>query len=453
MHNAGYCWLLPVSYMESTEMNWLEKLGDLMFVGGLGGVIASALPQHVQRRVRERLGDLNPYNVISGNHDLMRATRLAWVRAAFDVLDAAKETIDAGYSQFDRSDTLRFEKHARGVLMKIRSDTLDRRANPGNSPIDHHLEMIIQGTSEFVAPGGNSLLDQSLTDDFDRTLAALTAWPVRKLPPIFAQIAQTGLPTIDQSTQRKFSELVFAAFAELLKSPDQYPEAKSAFTIATGNAARALSKEILVRIKTIDEKFDDYIASNDALEIFKTGAATLPPLLEGQERIEVLALIIRSDVRVQKNNTPTKVKSIKQVFVSHSRNDNEIAFAVENELRKYNINVWNDSLITPGSEWASLVNNALDSSDTIIAILNKHSYSSPWVRLELEHALFNEKYKGRFFPVLISNNQSDLTRLPWILSKIEHLLLSPDEPQNILGEKIVKEFLEYLNQGHGSHGS
>jgi len=97
----------------------------------------------------------------------------------------------------------------------------------------------------ICAPGENSPLDQSLNNDFDRTLAALTGWPVRKLPPIFAQIAHAGLPTIDKSTNRKFSELVFAAFAELLKSPDQYPEAMPAFTIATVNAARELSLEIL----------------------------------------------------------------------------------------------------------------------------------------------------------------------------------------------------------------
>lgn len=127
-------------------------------------------------------------------------------------------------------------------------------------------------------------------------MAALTGWPVRKLPPIFAQIAHAGLPTIDKSTNRKFSELVFAAFAELLKSPDQYPEAMPAFTIATVNAARELSLEILGRIKAVDEKFDDYVANNDVLEIFKTGAATLPRLLEGQERIEVLALTINTKI-------------------------------------------------------------------------------------------------------------------------------------------------------------
>ncbi len=198
-------------------MSWQEKLGDLVLGFGLSGVVASALPDHWQRRARERLGDFNPYNVIAGNHDLMRAARLAWVRAAFDVFDAASKTIDAGYSEFDRSDTLRFEKLARSALMKTRSDALDRRTNPGDSPIDHHLEIIIQGTSEFVAPGENRALGQSLTHDFDKTLAALTGWPVNEMPPIFAHIAHAGLPTIDKGANRQFNELVFAAFAELLK--------------------------------------------------------------------------------------------------------------------------------------------------------------------------------------------------------------------------------------------
>ena len=148
-----------------------------------------------------------------------------------------------------------------------------------------------------------------------------------------------------------------------------------------------------------------------------------------------------------------KVKNIKQVFVSHTEGDKEIALAVSNELRKNNINVWNDGLITPGSDWANVVDSAIDSSDVIIAILSKHSYSSSLVRSELEHALFNEKYRDRFFPVLIANDQSDLSRLPWVLSKIAHLRLSPDEPKYLLGKKIVKKFLEYLNKGQGSHGS
>ncbi|MCB2149429.1 MAG: toll/interleukin-1 receptor domain-containing protein [Deltaproteobacteria bacterium] len=140
-----------------------------------------------------------------------------------------------------------------------------------------------------------------------------------------------------------------------------------------------------------------------------------------------------------------KIIKPKQVYISHTQGDEDIAIAVSNELRKHDINVWDDSLLSPGSDWASVVKGALKSSDAIIAILSKHSYSSSWVRAELEHALFNEQYKGKFFPVLISKDQNDLSKLPWVLSRIKHLRLSPDEPINLIAVKIVNKFLKYLS--------
>ncbi|PTN08884.1 hypothetical protein [Nitrosomonas aestuarii] len=57
-------------------------------------------------------------------------------------------------------------------MLSIRSAALDRRPDAGLTAIDHHLEIIIQGTSEFIAPGEHRALDQPLTQTFDKTLAA-----------------------------------------------------------------------------------------------------------------------------------------------------------------------------------------------------------------------------------------------------------------------------------------
>ncbi|MCB1977743.1 MAG: hypothetical protein KDE66_12165, partial [Nitrosomonas sp.] len=73
---------------------------------------------------------------------------------------------------------------------------------------------------------------QSFTLGFDQTLAAVTGWPVHELPPMVKQMARDGLPMMNNGPNRSFGELVFAAFAEILKNPDQYPEAYPAFTIA-----------------------------------------------------------------------------------------------------------------------------------------------------------------------------------------------------------------------------
>ncbi|MCB1948876.1 hypothetical protein, partial [Nitrosomonas sp.] len=207
-------------------MSWKQQLVEVVFFNSLGTVLAKALPQHWQRRVNERLSDFNPYSVIAGNYDLLRAARLAWIKAALEVLNTVKECAQCSGREFgQKNEILRLESVARQSLIKIRSDALDRRTHPGVTPIDTHLKTIIEGTSEFTAPDENPAPNQSPILDFDNTLAAITGWPVYEIPAMFKQIARDGLPTVDQGAKRPFGELVFAAFAEILKSPDQYPEA------------------------------------------------------------------------------------------------------------------------------------------------------------------------------------------------------------------------------------
>lgn len=284
-------------------MSWLDKQIDLIFSGvlGLGGMFKNVLPEYWRRRARERLNDINPYSFIAGNEDLLRAARLAWIKAALEVLDTAKKNAQSSGRAFDQKNViLNYEAYAREKLYEIRSAALDRRTHPGVTPIDAHLKTIIEGTSEFIAPDENPAQNQSPTLDFDNTLAAITARPTNEIPAMIRQIARYGLPTVDQGAKRPFGELVFAAFAEILKSPDQYPEAGAAFTIAQQKfiidmqkAARKLSEKILEKTKGIDEKADQLIVQTDALAVFQTGETylkLLPRLLEGQERLEALAL-------------------------------------------------------------------------------------------------------------------------------------------------------------------
>lgn len=136
-----------------------------------------------------------------------------------------------------------------------------------------------------------------------------------------------------------------------------------------------------------------------------------------------------------------------KVFISHTLKDKDIARELSTELKKNNIYTFIDELLTPGSQIKQKMSISLESSDAIIAILSKHSFSSEWVRKEIDEALFNEKFKDKFFPVLLSNTSEDLSRLPWVLRKINHLILSPDEPKDVLGKKITKEFLKFIKRG------
>ena len=285
-------------------MSWKQSLVDLMLSSG-----SVLLPEHWKRQTIARLQDFNPYRVIAANQDLLRAARLAWVKATLEVLDAAKESAQSGGRAFDqKNDILRFEAYARDKLHEIRSAALDRRTHPGVTPIDTHLKTIIEGTSEFITP------NQSPTLDFDNTLAAITGRLANEIPAMFRQIARDGLPTVGQGAKRTFGELVFAAFAEILKSPDQYPEAGAALSIAQQkfiidmqNAARKLSEEILTATQGIDEKVDQLILQTGALTIFQNGAQVyldmLPRLLEGQARLEALALTTLNGVQAVKADT------------------------------------------------------------------------------------------------------------------------------------------------------
>jgi hypothetical protein len=120
---------------------------------------------------------------------------------------------------------------------------------------------------------------------------------------------------------------------------------------------------------------------------------------------------------------------------------------VARELENQGIAVWSDERsISTGQDWTESTTRAMESSDAVIAILTKHSYSSYWVRSELKQALFNEKFKGKFLPVLIGSERDDFSRLPWVLSKLHHLRLSTKESRSTLSKKIVSEFLKNLNE-------
>ncbi len=128
-----------------------------------------------------------------------------------------------------------------------------------------------------------------------------------------------------------------------------------------------------------------------------------------------------------------------KVYISYTSSDKPIADALAFELKKRGIGTHLDSQILPGASIKKQTSTLIQDSDAIIAILSKHSFSSEWVRKEIDEALFNEKFKNKFFPVLLSNNKNDLARLPWVLQKIYHLRLSPDHSPEVLGKRITNE--------------
>ncbi|HKZ55945.1 MAG TPA: toll/interleukin-1 receptor domain-containing protein [Anaerolineales bacterium] len=134
----------------------------------------------------------------------------------------------------------------------------------------------------------------------------------------------------------------------------------------------------------------------------------------------------------------------KQVFLSNARNEQRLADAVAAVLSERGIKVWNEQEIPPAEVWAKKVEKALEQSDSMIAFLTPHSYSSSVVRNELEHALFNDRFKHRLLPVLIGHASDDFVRLPWILGRMKSLQIRASDPTRRRAKQIAKAFEDLL---------
>jgi len=140
-----------------------------------------------------------------------------------------------------------------------------------------------------------------------------------------------------------------------------------------------------------------------------------------------------------------------QIYISYIKSDKDLKKLVDvltQELRRRGYEIWSGERISPGEKWADEIEKALKDSDAMIALLNQHSFSSSYVRNELEHAFFNEQYKNRFLPVFISSSSDeDFSRLPWVLTKITFLKIEERRSVQNKAKIIADKFETLLGRG------
>lgn len=139
-------------------------------------------------------------------------------------------------------------------------------------------------------------------------------------------------------------------------------------------------------------------------------------------------------------------KLTKQVFLSHARREQDLADAIAKNLSERGIKVWDDQKLPAAADWGQEVAKALEQSDAMIALLTPHSFSSSWVRSELEHAFFDDRYKHRLLPVLIGAKSEEFARLPWILTRLALLRIPEAEPTKAHAERVAEAFVDLLKQ-------
>jgi hypothetical protein len=262
-------------------MEWSGLLLDVV-KGGLGAA-ASAAPDAWKKRALARLNDANPFAATPTNHDLLRAVRLAWIEAALAVVEAAAQDAERD------TKVAQVVELARNELRDARSRAFNRDVDPAFSPIDAHLDLIMNGVAEPIASSVTESRAQEVTRDFAATFCEIINWPFDELPPPFTRIAALGLAK-KGDTPRDFGGLAFAEFAEILKSPTKYPEAGKAFHIATEKLARNLAEQTFAAVQGLDAKMDAALAQLDALKTLHAGIdvylALLPGIVDGIARVE-----------------------------------------------------------------------------------------------------------------------------------------------------------------------
>ncbi len=244
--------------------DWFEKIAELGF-GGLSKAAKAVIPDHLRKEALARLDEVLALKQTSVNHDLVRATRLAWIAAALDIIAAVR--VAAG----TQLEVGRVSELAVTKLRQARAIAFDRDEDPLLSPIDRHVEALMRGVPEFVAPQGSHAAAQAVTAEFEVVLAGIAGWPLAEMPAIFRQAAASGLPIKGGGSRRSFGELVFAKFAEILKDPQDYPQASAAFRIATDKLGRDLAEQTFAAVAGLDGKLDQILASEGAFAVFREG--------------------------------------------------------------------------------------------------------------------------------------------------------------------------------------
>lgn len=236
--------------------------GEEIFGTVLGGLPAvnKLVPRRFRQRAIARLNDVNPFASIAANEDLLRALRLAWIEAALQIDCSVVQTCATPEWASQSRDIQRFSTVLITGLRALRAEAFDRDVHPGHAPMDRHLRELVVDLPATMT-GNRAAAGEAMTESFRENVAAVSGWPIHEVPSLHEQIARQGLPVPGASSRRTFGDLVYAVFAETIKSPDRYPEASQAFVIAIGGFGVELGQQCLELLRGQDARLDRLLDS------------------------------------------------------------------------------------------------------------------------------------------------------------------------------------------------
>ncbi len=108
----------------------------------------------------------------------------------------------------------------------------------------------------------------------------------------------------------------------------------------------------------------------------------------------------------------------KEIFISHSSQDQAFAAHVAETLRRHGLSVWYSPTNLIGSQpWQDEIGAALDRCDWFLVLLSPCSLESMWVRRELNYALAEVRLIGKIVPLRHAPCQEK--ELSWVLPQLQ----------------------------------
>jgi hypothetical protein len=102
---------------------------------------------------------------------------------------------------------------------------------------------------------------------------------------------------------------------------------------------------------------------------------------------------------------------MKQVFISYSHDDENVAQELRDSLRKKNLGWIDEARIAGGGAIRQKVKDSLQQASAIIVLVSKQSLKSEWVQFEIGAALAMNK---PVIPILIGQTDAETVLPDWL---------------------------------------
>ncbi len=138
------------------------------------------------------------------------------------------------------------------------------------------------------------------------------------------------------------------------------------------------------------------------------------------------------------------------VFISHSRDDEEIVKEVIDVLEEHKIEVWHDQKIKSGNSWKQSIFSAITKCKAIVIFLSKSYINSPMCRME---AFLAQCYGIRTIPVMIKESCREDLVVHSELSILRNLSILDLIDYDMFGLKFSREeqLEKLISTARGDH--